>query len=287
MQNIPGRSMRFLGRRMASAFARPAKSSMSSSAHQSFRLSRPGKEKMIGKAVGNYLPQTTKKELKGLEEQIVHAVGRGDKTFTDARGVEHKISDEMRYFAKEAREGGHTLTRKSEVKKFAEGFVETAREEGIKLRSGYNIGSEREVAGKIVKAEEESLAPVEHRSALQERRAKHQQLGAIRNRLGLPTGSTAAVFGSAPTPGVQEVQPLSPNPAPAKPAAANRPVGLMTTGIVAGRHTDTDEHPDEPVVVAPTSDPISEENQAAAESIPPAQPVDLPDTSNVDRGLPF
>lgn len=245
---------------------------------------------MIGKAVGSYLPQTTKKELKTLEEQITHAVGRGDKTFTDAHGVEHKISEEMKYFAKEAQQGGHTLTRKSEVKKFAEGFVEVAREEDIKLRSGFNIGSEREVAGKIVKTEEAGISEDEtHHSALQERQAKLKERNARLARIGVQPSSMAAAIGSplAPPSSVQEVQPLPPGNAPVKPITANRPIGLMTAGIVGGRRTDMSVHPDEPIVVAPSNDLITEENQSIAESIPPAQPVDLPDTTNVDRGLPF
>lgn len=276
---------------MASSFGRisPAKSSLS--AHRSFRLTRPAKEKMMGKAVGNYMPQQIKKELRGLEEQIVHAVGRGDKTFTDATGVEHKISDEMRYFAKEAQQGGHTLTRKSEVKKFAAGFVETAREEDIKLRSGYNIGTEREVAGKILKQEEAQLAPAEKISAQQQRRVHRGQLDAIRQRLGLGGDATAVSAGTTPTPApaptTQEIQPLSPGSAPAKPPAANRPIGLMNPGIIAGRRTNTDDRLDQPTIIAPSPDPLAEENQSVAESIPPAQPVDLPDTSNVDKGLPF
>lgn len=245
---------------------------------------------MMGKAVGNYMPRPIKKELETLEKQITHAIGRGDKTFTDAHGVEHKISDEMRYFAKEAQQGGHTLTRKSEVKKFAEGFVEVAREEDIKLRSGYNIGSEREVAGKIVKVEEAGLGAGEVRhSALQERQAKLKERNARLARIGVQPNSMAAAVGSpaASMGSVQEVQPLTPGSAPAKPPAANRPIGLMTAGIIGGRRTDTSDHPDEPIVVAPSNDPIAEENQSVAESIPPAQPVDLPDTTNVDRGLPF
>lgn len=285
MNPIPGRFTRVA--RFASSF-RPSRSSSITPTHRSFRLTRPAKEKMMGRAVGPYMPQTTKKELKTLEEQITHAVGRGDKTFTDAHGVEHKISDEMRYFAKEAQQSGHTLTKQSEVKKFAEGFVEIAREEDIRLRSGYNIGSEREVAGKIVKAEEASLGSNEHHSAQQERHAKLQERNARLARIGVrPNSMAARPLGETPTGSIQEVQPLTPGTAPAKPPTTNRPLNFMNTGIVAGRHTDTSNHVDNPVVVAPTSDPIAEENQSVAESIPPAQPVDLPDTSNVDRGLPF
>lgn len=95
-----------------------------------------------------------------------------------------------------------------------------------------------------------------------------------------------AAIGSSATPVSQDVQPLgSTATAPAHPPA--RPSNLMTLGITAGRHTDLEDHSDEPGVVAPTSDPIAEENQAAAASIPPAKEVDLPDTTNVDRGLPF
>lgn len=246
---------------------------------------------MLGRAVGPFMPQKTKKELEGVEEQIVHAVGRGDKTFTDAQGVEHKTSDEVRYFAKEAQQGGHTLTKASEVKKFAAGFVETAREEEIQLRSGYNIGSEREVAGKIVKQEESRLSPQEKISAQQQRRAHRGQLDAIRQRLGLGGSAAAVSAGTTPSPAsapnIQEVQPLSPGSAPAKPPAPNRPVSLMNPGIIAGRQTDTDKPLNEPAVVAPANDPVAEENQAAADSIPPTKDVDLPDTSNVDKGLPF
>lgn len=267
----------------------------SASSHRSFRLTRPAKEKMMGKAVGTYMPQNVKKELKSLEEQISHAAGAGKKTFTDAHGVEHKISDEMRYFAKEAREGGHTLTRKSEVKRFAEGFIETAREEDIQLRSGYNIGSEREVAGKIVKEEEKGLAPEKPKySAEDHRREFHARTAAIRARIGLP-GSSQSTGSRLPAPTVGEVksvQPITPGtanaPGPVKLTSAGHPAGLASTPMmVGGRHTDIDDHTNEQTMVAPPSDPIAEENQVVAESIPPAQDVDLPDTSNVDKGLPF
>lgn len=251
---------------------------------------------MIGKTFERkYIPQTVKRELKTLEEQIAHAAGAGKKTFTDERGQEHKISEEMRYFAKEAREGGHTLTRKSEVKKMAEGFVETAREEGIHLRSGLNIGSDREVAGKIVKEEEAGLAPEKPRYSSEQKHIEHLRVKEeMLARIGIPghsqsTGSMAP----APTIEVKPVQPIAPGsvnaPGPTKATSAGHPVGLMSTNpyFGGGRHTDVDNPAPEPTVVAPTTDSIAGENQTVAESIPPAQDVDLPDTSSVDKGLPF
>lgn len=285
MDTLPGRFTgitRFLG--------------SSGGSHQSFRLTptssslrvdKKAKIQAIGRTMQHgYIGDQVKKELKNVEEQIAHAVGRGDTTFTDAHGVEHKITEEMRYFAKEAREGGHTLTRKSELKRFAEGYVETTREEGIKLRSGYNIGSEKEVAGKIVKAEETAMNPTEKMTALQERMQHRQAREQRHARIGLPTGPATGSLPPTPTATVQDVQHLPQAEAPAK-AAALRPSGLVMTGFVAGDRTVTHDHTDEPIVVAPPTDPIAEQNQTVAESIPPANDVDLPDTTNVDRGLPF
>lgn len=228
-----------------------------------------------------------------MAEQISHAAESGKKTFTDSHGHEHKISEEERYFAKEMREGGHTLTRKSEVKKFAEGFIETAREEDLNLRSGYNIGSQQEAAGKIVKVEEAGLAPEKPKySAEDKRREFHQRTAAIRTRIGLPTGQSTGSRAPAPTIGeIKAVQPITPGtsnaPGPAKLTSAQRPAGLISVPITGGRRTETDEPANEPVAIAPANDPLTEENQSAAESIPPAKDVDLPDTSQVDRGLPF
>ncbi len=282
MGSLPSFSNRFLGRRAASGFSRPSRSGPTSPRHQSFRLTRPAKEKMITRAVGSYLPQAVKKELKGLEEQIVHAVGRGDKTFIDQDGVEHEISKEMRFFAKEARQGGHTLTKKSEVQDFGEGFIETAREEGMKLRSGYNIGTEKDVAKKLVATEEKANQPTESHDALRAHRAHHQDLNAMRQRLGLAANSSEAVS-PAHEPSSPSIQPLPVAPLP----SVNRPVSLVSGGMSSFQHEHDDHQPDAPTVVAATNDPISEENQAIAESIPPANDVSLPDTTNIDRGLPF
>lgn len=285
MNTIPGRFARFT--RVASAFVpRSNRSGSTSPAHRSFRLTRSAKEKMIGRTMPHgYVTQPVKKEMKSIEEQIIHAVGRGDKTFTDQHGVEHKITDDMRFFAKETQQSGHTLTRKSEVSRFAEGEVEFNREFGINMKSGLNIGSDREAAGKIVKGEEAALGSnEEHHNALKERQIKLQERAARLQRIGVQANSMAAI-GSSTTPVAKDVQPLGTATASAHPTP--RPSNIMTLGITAGRHTDLQDHSDESPIVAPPSDPIAEENQALAASIPPAKEVDLPDTTNVDRGLPF
>lgn len=266
-----------------------------SNPHRNFRLTKTVKEKMIGRTMPHgYVGAETKKKMLTIEKQISAAAGAGKKTFVDDHGVEHKITDEERYFAKEAREGGHTLARKSEVNEFARGEIQMNREFDVEMKSGLNIGSEREVAGKIVKEEEEGLAPEKPRYSAEDRRREfHQRTAEIRARIGLP-GSSQSTGSMAPPPtigAVKEVQPLAPGtsnaPASSKLTSAQHPAGLVSTPIVGGRHTDVDDTLPEPTVVAPTSDPIAEENQTAAESIPPPKDVELPDTSSVDKGLPF
>lgn len=283
MGSISSFSNRFLGRRAASGFSRPSRSGPTSPRHQSFRLTRPAKQKMVARMMPHgYITGQHQKDLKAFNAEIVHAVHRGEKTITDAHGVEHDITKEMYFAAKESQQGGHTLTRKTEVGKYAEGNVEISRELGIHLKDGYNIGSEKDVAKKVLATEEKVNQPTESHDALRAHRAHHQELNAMRQRLGLAANAAQAVSPAHPS-SSQSIQPLPVAPLP----SANRPVSLVGGGISSLQHEPDDHQPDAPTVVAPTNDPISQENQAIAESIPPANDVSLPDTTNVDRGLPF
>ena len=280
MQRFMPNSMRSIGR-AAGGFRYGRKMSTPRAGQApKFSINLAGKKEYIGGAFGKYVPRTAEKQLKHFAEEAAHGHASDDK--------------DVAFFGRQFKKEGR-ISSKDDIKKFTRGFLKEAHEEGMKLREGYNApGHEYEQAQKFSSQaekkyiEENTPPPVVN----QEPRA----IDSIRQRLNIAHGPQR---GGLPTPTMQEPTPLGSGagwthsenqntPATPPPKAPTlSPLQSFTFGHIShDRQHDQDSvvAPGQSIPPAPTG--TTHEPQPSEPAAPPPSPS-LPDTSKVDRSLPF
>lgn len=206
---------------------------------QSGSVSRPmiaggsrGMKKLIATATGkSYASQEIEKNFKLFQQ----AVKSGQEAFIDTHGKVHDISTPSKqqvYMAKRIGSGTADVTSKEGIQKITRGFVATARELGIKLREGQNIGSVGDAAKKL----QGELAPKDtgsHQQALVERQ---QRLATLHAAIHRPEVQSPATPAHTAIPTLQTPTPLTATTTAPRSSMAPFASGSSTTIHVPGAH---------------------------------------------------
>lgn len=261
-----------------------------------------GMKKLIATATGkSYASQEIEKNFKLFQQ----AVKSGQEAFVDTHGKLHDISTPSKqqvYMAKRIGSGAADVTSKEGIQKITRGFVATARELGIKLREGQNIGSVGDAAKKL----QGELAPKDtgnHQQSLLERQ---QRLATLHAAIQRPQPQSPAIPAHTAIPTLQTPTPLTATPSQSHPHASPFSSGMSggihvpgthnaaiapitTSGMPQVLHRDTSptsepasvniSRSSEPSVSPPTSsEPLPPRPAVPTETIPSAPFTDSPAT---------
>lgn len=263
----------------------PLSSTHSASGHTApvIRGGTRGLKKFVATATGkSYAGQDPMKNL-ALFKQAVKA---GKTAFIDTHGNVHDIttiSKQQEFLAKHLDPNTGDIKTKAGIQKYTRGFVRTAREIGVKLREGENIGTEYEAAKKLAadlepdtsKELAKQAAEEKKADALEQRRARLETLHAsIR-----PPAPVAGIKPNAPLPSMTfgAITPLSSGaPRYSTPLGGRTPANITSSGG-SGRYSPSTV---EPTPIAPPTGTSTEDGSASLtpstprpEPTAPAEPI--------------
>lgn len=162
-------------------------------------LNRAGREHFIAGAVGkSFAPAAFTKNMDAISD----AINKGEDKYINHKGEEvhlGKATTNQRLMARKWANRGKIESREG-VKKFGQGFLQTARETDTKLREGLNTGS---VSGTETRMED--LMTRKEPNALQKRQARLEVVAGMFPQKPPPTENTGA-----PAPGIKSSTPPPP-----------------------------------------------------------------------------